>query len=166
MLLTTFPMGCLWHNREALWIDPSFSFPAEHVIRALEILKEECGWPKVIRVDNGPEFISNALKKYCGSEIKIQFMEPGKSTPNAYIERFNRLGREEVLDAYVFYSIAQIRILCERFQADNNANHPHQSLCGQSPKRLNYLHDKGMICYDTVKAKMYLADARALTVSP
>lgn len=52
-------------NREALCIDPAFSYPAEHVVRTLEILASERGLPEVIRADNGPEFIAHALKDYC-----------------------------------------------------------------------------------------------------
>ena len=154
-------------NREALCVEPSFSYPAEHVIRILEILASERGLPRVIRVDNGPEFLANSFKEFCRIHaVDIQYIQPGKPMQNGYIERFNRLVREEVLDAYLFNSLSQIRILCERLKDDYNANHPHQSLCSQSPKRFKYLYDKGMIYYDTVKAKMNLTDVRALTVSP
>ena len=46
------------YNREALAVELGLSFPAARVTRVLNQLEEEIGLPKVIRVDNGPEFIS------------------------------------------------------------------------------------------------------------
>jgi len=46
-------------NREVLWIEVDTSLPTLRVIRVLEGLKEMRGLPKLIRVDNGPEFISH-----------------------------------------------------------------------------------------------------------
>ena len=34
--------------------------------------------------------------------VHIHFIEPGKPSQNAYIERFNKCVRTEVLDAWVF----------------------------------------------------------------
>ena len=55
---------------------------------------------------------------------------------NAYIERFNRLFREDVLDAYLFEDLEQLRKLSEEWREDYNLNHPHSGLNGLSP--LNY----------------------------
>ena len=51
-------------NREALWIEVDTSLPAERVIRVLEMLIEWQGRPKQIRMDNGPELISQRLKSW------------------------------------------------------------------------------------------------------
>lgn len=97
--------------------------------------------------------------------IELRYIQLGKPMQNGYIERFNRLVREEVLDAYAFHSLGYMRVLCDRFKEDYNMNHPHQSLCGQSPIRFKYLYNKDMISYDPVKAKMNPAAAGALTGS-
>ncbi len=138
-------------NREALCIDAQFSYPSSYVVRALEILEMERGLPQTIRVDNGPEFLSHLFTNYCLSrDIKIQYIQPGKPTQNAYVERFNRHYREDVLDAYLFNSLVQVHILSERFRREYNNNHPHSSLGGASP--IQYLHDKGNDSSDNVKA--------------
>ena len=62
------------------------------------------------------------------------YSEPGKPMQNGFIERFNRTFREDVLDAYLFTSLAQFNVLAEKWQEDYNNFHPHNSLGNQSPK--------------------------------
>ena len=52
------------YNREILWIETDTSLPTHRVIRTLEALKECRGLPKMIRVGNGPEFISGKLSLF------------------------------------------------------------------------------------------------------
>ena len=87
--------------------------------------------PFRIRTDNGPEFISKVFQEWCKeNNILNSYTQPGKPTQNAYIERFNRTYREDVLDAYLFENIEQLRILTQQFRMDYNENHPHKSLGG------------------------------------
>lgn len=53
------------YNRESLAIEVDTSLPSLRVIRVLERLIEYRGKPKAIRVDNGPEFISERLETWC-----------------------------------------------------------------------------------------------------
>jgi len=48
-------------NREGLGIEVDFSLPAERVVRSLNRIIEWRGKPQIIRVDNGPEYISGKL---------------------------------------------------------------------------------------------------------
>lgn len=81
-------------NRECLTIDVGLSLPSERVIRGLERVIEWRGKPKAIRCDNGPEYISQKLKDWANEKaINIEYIQPGKPTQNAYIERFNRTVR-------------------------------------------------------------------------
>ena len=123
------------HNRESICIEGNISFPARRVIQALEIAVEEKGCPRFIRTDNGPEFISKEYKEWCKmNKIIPVYSEPGKPMQNGFIERFNRTFREDVLDAYLFTSLAQFNVLAEKWQEDYNNFHPHKSLGNQSPK--------------------------------
>ena len=116
-------------NREALRIEIDTSLPASRVVRAFDELVEVRGKPKVIRLDNGPEFISDELgrwaKKYA---IQLRFIQPGKPTQNAYIERFNRTYRQGVLDCYVFNSLDEVRTITEKWLEHYNHQRPHESL--------------------------------------
>src|SRR5690625_745358 len=78
------------HNRQVLHLATDTSLPARRVIRVLGQLKETRGLPNMIRVDNGPEFISQKLDQWCKEhQITLAFIQPGKPTQNAYIERLN-----------------------------------------------------------------------------
>lgn len=122
------------HNRAALVCEVDTSLPALRVIRALERLIDERGTPSVIRVDNGPEFISQKLKKWCEDHhIQLRFIQPGKPTQNAFIERFNGSMRREVLDAYIFTNLDQARQVTQQWIADYNQNRPHKSLGYKTP---------------------------------
>lgn len=123
-------------NREALAIEPGIGFPAQRVIRVLSQLEEEIGLPYKIRVDNGPEFTSHTFQNWCKTKgVCIQFIQPGKPMQNGFIERFNRFFREDILDAYWFEDLEQLRILSEKWRTDYNHNHPHKSLGGKAPSQ-------------------------------
>jgi putative transposase len=121
-------------NREVVWIEEDFSLPAERVIRVLEMASIGRGLPKQIRIDNGPEFISEALAQWAAeNDVKLVHIQPGKPAQNAYIERFNRTFREDVLDAHIFRTLEEVRELTESWMEDYNAIRPHCALQGVSP---------------------------------
>jgi putative transposase len=117
------------YNREVLHIEADTSLPTVRLIRSLEYLKEFRGLPKMIRVDNGPEFISAKLDEWCKEhKITLVFIQPGKPMQNAYVERCNGNIRRELLDAYVFTSLSEVRQKAEEWRIDYNCSRPHQSL--------------------------------------
>ena len=74
------------YNREALAIEIDLSLPAPRVIRVLNRLVEQRGYPKQIRSDNGPEFISVQLAEWAeANRIHLEFIKPGKPTQNSYV---------------------------------------------------------------------------------
>ncbi len=121
-------------NRQALGVEIDYSLPAKRVIRFLEQLMESHGKPACLRCDNGPEFISTALTEWCEmKEIQLHWIQPGKPTQNAFIERFNGTFRREVLNAYLFRNLAQVREVVEGWLGDYNTERPHQALGFMTP---------------------------------
>lgn len=115
--------------REALAIEVDTSLPTDRVIRVLEQISESRPLPKQIRVDNGPEFISSKLAAWCEEkEIILHYIQPGKPTQNASIERFNRSMRREVLDAHLFGSLTEVREIVHEWMTSYNEERPHSSL--------------------------------------
>lgn len=124
------------YNREALWIEVDTSLPAERVVRVLEQLLLWRATPKQIRMDNGPELISQRLDSWAREkQIELLHIQPGKPAQNAYIERFNRTFREDVLDAYLFDNLEEVRAITERWLEEYNTIRPHEALQGLSPRQ-------------------------------
>lgn len=121
-------------TREALTIEIDTSLSAKRVTRVLDRLVSERGKPKSIRVDNGPEFTSYEYMLWCKSkDIVIQYIQPGKSMQNGYIERFNRLYREAVLDAYLFFELEDVKLLTQQWIEEYNERRPHEGLNNLTP---------------------------------
>ena len=73
--------------------------------------EDEHGLPQVLRTDNGPEFLGETFTAWAKEAgMAILYIQPGKPNQNAYIERFNRTYREEVLDQYLFTSLERVHI--------------------------------------------------------
>ena len=101
-------------NREALAVESAFSFTSIKVTDVMERLIEFNGKPSTIRVDNGSEFIANNFQHWCKEQqIEIKYIQPGKPMQNAYVERFNRHFREDILDAYTFERLDDVKELSE-----------------------------------------------------
>ena len=116
-------------NREVLGIEVAHSIPSLRVIRVMEQLIELYGKPQALRLDNGSELTSIAFTEWCQEQgIELRFIQPGKPDQNAFIERFNKTYRNEVLDAYVFESIEQVRAITESWLREYNEERPHDSL--------------------------------------
>ncbi len=95
-------------NREGLGIEVDFSLSAGRVIRSLNQIIEWCGKPMAIRVDNGPEYVSDKLMEWAEKRgIALSHIQPGKPQQNAYVERCNRTVRHEWLDQYIIESIEE-----------------------------------------------------------
>jgi putative transposase len=116
-------------NREGLGIDVATSLPSQRVIRFLEQRIELHGRPAALRLDNGAELTSHAFIDWAAERgIELRFIEPGKPNQNAFIERFNRTYRTEVLNPYVFESIEQVQQLTDDWLIEYNEQGPHDAL--------------------------------------
>ena len=125
------------YNREGLGIEVDLSLPSLRVIRSLEQIIEWRGKPNAIRLDNGPENIAQALIDWANSkQITLMYIQPGKPTQNAYIERYNRTVRHEWLDMHLFESVEQAQELATEWLWLYNNERPNTAIGGIPPRSL------------------------------
>ncbi len=119
--------------REVLGIEVDTSLTGERVVRVMDQLKEWYGVPEAIRCDNVPEFLSTPFVTWCEkNNIELRYIQPGKPNQNAFIERFNRTYRNEVLSAYLFGDLDQVREITWEWMREYNEERPHDAL-GKMP---------------------------------
>jgi len=120
--------------REALAIEIDTNLPAKRAVRVLERLVELRGTPRAIRMDNGPELMAEEFVAWCERYgVEPRYIQPGKPDQNAYIERFNRTYREEVLNAHIFSDLEQVREISAEWIKIYNEEQPHEPLGRQPP---------------------------------
>ena len=123
-------------NREGLCIDVDISLPALRVIRALDQVIEWRGKPRMIRCDNGPEYVSSVLTQWAENRgIQLLYIQPGKPQQNAYVERYNRTVRYDWLGQYLFYTLEEVQGFATRWLWHYNHERPNMGLGGITPKQ-------------------------------
>ncbi len=123
-------------SRESPAIEVDVSLPSIRVVAVLERLAQTHGLPKVIYVDNGPEFVAKALDTWAHRHgVKLAYSRPGKPTDNPFIEAFNGRLRQECLDQHWFASVEDARTTITGWWAEYNTVRPHTALQHQAPAR-------------------------------
>jgi len=121
-------------TREAPGIEVDTSLPGSRVVRMLDGVAQERGYPEAIQVDNGPEFISREVDQWAYAHgVALHFIEPGKPVQNAFIESFNGKFRDECLNQNWFVSLDEARRIIEAWRVDYNTVRPHSSLGYRTP---------------------------------
>jgi len=116
-------------TRECLAIRVSHKLGAADVIDVLSDLFILRGTPKHVRSDKGPEFAATAVRDWItGVGARAAFIEPGSPWENGYVESFNGKLRDELLDAEVFNTLAEAKVLIEGWRKPYNTVRPHSSL--------------------------------------
>ena len=122
------------YTRECLAIDVARSFRGRDVVELLRYLFAVRGHPKYLRSDNGPEFVSKAVKRWLrASEVQTLYIAPGSPWENGYIESFNGRLRDELLNRELFLNINELRYVVDRWRMDYNHYRPHSSLGYMAP---------------------------------
>ncbi len=121
-------------NREGLDIEADISLPASRVIRSLERIIEWRGKPKSIRCDNGPEYISKLLGNWAKKQgIELEFIQPGNPQQNAYVERYNRTVRYDLLNQDIYTEIEEVQNATTKWLWTYNNERPNMALGGVTP---------------------------------
>lgn len=127
------------YTKQALCIEVDTSLNARRVIRALEQVEQKQTLPECIRVDNGTEFTSLALRQWCKDKgIELLYIQAGKPTQNAYIESFNGKFRDECLNEHWFTSLVHARVIIEQWRVHYNEQRPHSALNYKTPNEFYF----------------------------
>lgn len=123
------------YTRKCFRIEVDTSINGMRVARVIGETGQIEGLPEIIIIDNGPEFISNALDSWAYQRgVKLTFIRPGKPVENAYIESFNGRFRDECLNENWFLTLEHARGIIERWRMDYNNERPHSSLGYLTPE--------------------------------
>ena len=119
---------------EAITLETDHAMSGAYVTRILDRLALERGLPRVIRTDNGPEFISRAMLTWAHQRgVALRLIQPGKPTQNAFVESFNGRFRDECLNEHWFTSLAHARSVIEAWRREYNEERPKDVLNGMTP---------------------------------
>ena len=128
-------------TRECLAIEADGSIRSTRVIEVLTKLICIHGAPKMLRSDNGPEFVSGAIQEWLREEgIQTAYIAPGKPWQNGSNESFNGRFREECLNLEWFQNRREAKVIIEAYRRHYNHVRPHSSLGYLSPFEFKKLH--------------------------
>ncbi len=117
------------HTRVSLLHLVERSITAERLVAELEeVFAAAGGPPEVLRMDNGPELVSQALHQFCDGKVGLSYIPPGTPWNNGYIESFNNRLRRECLNRNHWNSLLEARVVIGDFKDEHNHRHRHSAL--------------------------------------
>jgi putative transposase len=124
-------------TRECLQIVVDTSLNGRRIRKELEHLIEQRGKPEMIKSDNGTEFTSNVILRWCADNgVNWHYIQPGKPYQNGTIESFNGKLRDECLNEHWFLELREAQQIIEKWREDYNTSRPHSALQGRTPKEV------------------------------
>lgn len=103
--------GDVNYTWEGLAPDANSKIQGMDVVTILERLTRQHGYPKRIKVDNGPEFISKDVNRWrYWNHVELDFSRPGTPSDNTVVEAFNSRLRQECLNEHWFLSLEDARL--------------------------------------------------------
>ncbi|MCV7532441.1 IS3 family transposase [Micrococcus luteus] len=116
------------HTRECIGGLVERSITADRLTAHLEDLVAARGAPAVLRSDNGPEFISEAMADWAGTRTGLSYIPPGSPWRNGYVESFNSRICDECLNINSFYSLLHAQVIIGDWKDEYNHHRRHSSL--------------------------------------
>lgn len=107
----------------------------------LDTIAATRGYPNVLRCDNGPELISQALRNWAEHKTGITYIPPGQPWNNGYIESFNARIRDECLNINSFYSLLHAQVIIGDWKHHYNHHRKHSSLGYKAPAQYAKEHN-------------------------
>ena len=137
------------HIRECLGRIVDYSIIGLDLAEQLDLLAVQRGVPRALRMDNGPEPISNALADWA-TETQRVFISPGQPWRNGYVESFNGKLRDECLGGNQFYSLEHAKATIGIWKANTTPSghihrsgiRPQASMLATAPRRNRQLSQK------------------------
>jgi len=124
------------YTRLALGSRVASSIGAGDVIAELERLFERHGKPRVLRSDNGREFIAATLQAWLTEQgVATAFIEKGSPQQNPFVERFNGTMRDELLNGEEFDTLLEARVVIGGWVEEYNSLRPHRGLGMLTPRQ-------------------------------
>jgi putative transposase len=125
-------------TRESLAVEVEARINSGAVIEVLAKLMSAHGRPEYLRSDNGPEFVSKAIKQWLSKGgVQTAYIDRGKPWQNGLNESFNGKLRDECLNLEWFSNRAEAKVVIEQWRKHYNEHRPHSSLGYKTPAQFS-----------------------------
>ncbi|RUT34731.1 transposase [Arsenicitalea aurantiaca] len=122
------------HTRECLALVVDTSLSGRRVVRELDAIIAQKGWPSMVVSDNGTEVTSMAILRWSQDrQIDWHYIAPGKPMQNGFIESFTAASAMNASNETLFTSPAEAKMRIGPWKDDYNDHRPHSSLGNLTP---------------------------------
>ena len=123
------------YTRRCLLIEVQRRLTGTDVVRMLDALMALYGVPENLRCDNGPEFVSSAVRAWLSkAKVTALYIAPASPWENAYAESYHARLRDEILEREEFATLDQAAALLEIWREEYNHERPHSALGYKTPE--------------------------------
>ena len=123
------------YSKELLVSYVARNITARDLYKVLQKLFAERGYPAHIRSDNGSEFVAKHIQEQLAkAKVNIIYIQPGSPWQNPFIESFNSILRDNILNRYLFLTPKEAQSIINNFKSEYNTERPHGTLGGITPQ--------------------------------
>ena len=117
------------YTRQSLAIEVGRGFKSQQVVDVLRHLFAVRERPEFIRSDNGPEFVSRAVRRWLAQAgVGTLYIAKGSPWENGYVESFNARLRDELLNRELRLSVTEDQWVIDRWRTDYSHHRPHSAM--------------------------------------